>query len=175
MSWNFFFWDFHVYISQLFPLQKEKKRKSDVALYCSWLTCPAVSKWRYSTKSKFLPFIGKSMENIYEILWNVHICHIKLGISRSCTGLDQIIQPYPPCSASHLRGMGYCRGQMHCHICCRCLTPPWERGDRPADVNGAPVAPNRLDGGRISAWTVKLPFSGGYSIHEITNLGSTIL
>ena len=46
----------------------------------------------------------------------------------SC-GLDQRIQtPYPPpCSASDLRGMGYCRGQMHCHTC-RCLTPLGTRG-----------------------------------------------
>lgn len=45
----------------------------------------------------------------------------------SC-GLDQRIQnPYPPCSASDLRGMGYCRGQMHGHTC-RCLTPLGTRG-----------------------------------------------
>jgi hypothetical protein len=40
---------------------------------------------------------------------------------------------------------------------CRGQTP-WERGDRPADVNGALVALNWLDLGMIGAWAVDAPF-----------------
>jgi hypothetical protein len=47
-----------------------------------------------------------------------------------------------------------CRGQI-----------PWERGDRPADVNGALVALSWLDLGMIGAWAVDAPFYARNPLH----------
>jgi hypothetical protein len=50
---------------------------------------------------------------------------------------------------------------------CRGQTP-WERGDRPADVNGALVALSWLDSAMIGAWAVDTPFC--VETHCIHNL-----
>jgi hypothetical protein len=52
---------------------------------------------------------------------------------------------------------------MHCDAVQR--PNPWERGDRPADVNGALVALSWLDLGMIGAWAVDAPFYARNPLH----------
>jgi hypothetical protein len=55
---------------------------------------------------------------------------------------------------------------------CRGQTP-WERGDRPADVNGALVALSWLDLGMIGAWAVDAPFYARNPLTYIHSLDMT--